>query len=191
MQATINDRELDRGMMIRLTCGRVACSFVQCLLERMDGWLYLVFDASVKNHYSHFAFEHVARIDVPTFMDPSVSQRLDAVSLRYGFCSVGPTLDSLLRSGCSILVLLTQISVLVPILREQGIGSFLSLLTCLCHLVVCVLSQMELANSSLEGLGRVSTNGSGSVSYRRIFNSIRSHDSKPGLCEDGRTQATR
>jgi hypothetical protein len=91
---------------------------------------------------------------LPTFMDPSVSQRLDAVSLRYGFCSVGRTLDSLLRSGCSILVLLTQFSVLVTILREQGIGSFLSLLTCLCHLLVCVLSQMELANSSLEGLGR-------------------------------------
>jgi hypothetical protein len=139
--------------MIQLTCGRVACSLAQCILERMDGWLYLAFDDFVKRHYSRYAFKHVARIDVPTFMDPTVSQRLDAVSLRYGFCSIGRTLDGLLRSGCSILVLFTQLSVLVTILREQGIGSTLSLLTCLCHLVVCILAQMELSNSSLEGLG--------------------------------------
>jgi hypothetical protein len=139
--------------MIQLTCGRVACSFAQCILERMDGWLYLAFDNFVKRHYSRYAFKHVARIDVPTFMDPTVSQRLDAVSLRYGFCSIGRTLDGLLRSGCSILVLFTQVSVLVTILREQGIGSTLSLMTCLCHLVVCILAQTELSNSSLEGLG--------------------------------------
>jgi hypothetical protein len=191
VQASINDRELDGHLMIRLTCGRLACSFVQCLLERVDGWLYLAFDDFVKHHYSRYAFEHVARIDVPTLTDPSVSQRLDAVSLRYGFCSVGRTLDSLLRSGCSILVLLTQVSVLVTILREQGIGSFLSLVTCLCHLVVCILSQTELANSSLEGLGQVSANSSGSVSYPRITYSIRSHNSKSGLREDGRSQAAR
>lgn len=140
--------------MIQLTCGRVVCSLAQCILERMDGWLYLTFDDFVKRHYSRYAFEHVARVDVPTFIDPAVSQRLDAVSLRYGFCSIGRTLDSLLRSGCSILVLFTQVSVLVTILREQGIGSFLSLLTCLCHLVVCALAQTELANSSLDGLGQ-------------------------------------
>ncbi|KAH9020454.1 hypothetical protein EDB85DRAFT_2153064 [Lactarius pseudohatsudake] len=52
----------------------------------------------VKHHYSRYAFKHVARIDVPTFMDPSVSQRLDAVSPRYDFCMVGRTLDSLLRA---------------------------------------------------------------------------------------------
>ena len=177
--------------MIRLTCGRVACSFVQCVLERIDGWLYLAFDDFVKYHYSRYAFEHVARIDVPTFMDPSVSQRLDAVSLRYGFCSVGRTLDSLLRSGCSILVLLTQFSVLVTILREQGIGSFLSLLTCVCHLVVCVLSQMELANSSLEGLGRFLLMIWRSISHCRVGYSICSHDSGSGLREDGRTEAAR
>ena len=152
MQATINDQELDTDLLIQLTCGRVVCSLIQTLLERMDGWLYLEFDEFVKHHYSRYAFKHVARIDLPTFMDPSVSQQLDAVSLRYGFCSVGRTLDSLLHSGCSILVLFTQLGVLVTILREQGISSSLSLLTCLCHLVVCVLSQMELANSNLDGL---------------------------------------
>ncbi|KAI9436996.1 HlyB/MsbA family ABC transporter [Lactarius indigo] len=157
VQATINDGELDEYTLIRLMCGRVACSLVQCLLERVDGWLYLAFDDFVKRHYSRYAFKHVARIDVPTFMDPSVSQRLDAVSLRYGFCTVGRTLDSLLRSGCSIIVLFTQVSVLVAILREQGMGSTLGFLTCLCHLVVCALTQMELSNSSLEGLAYAAT----------------------------------
>jgi hypothetical protein len=152
VQATINERELDEKLLIQLTCGRVVCSLVQSLLERIDGWLYLDFDDFVKRHYSNYAFKHIARIDLPTFMDPSVSQQLDAVSLRYGFCSVGRTLDSLLHSGCSILVLFTQVGVLVTILREQGISSTLSLLTCLCHLAVCIFSQMELANSSLEGL---------------------------------------
>jgi len=190
VQATINERELDGKMMVQLTCGRVACSFAQCLLERVDGWLYLAFDDFVKNHYSRYAFEHVARIDVPTFMDPSVSQRLDAVSLRYGYCSVGRTLDSLLRSGCSILVLFTQFSVLVTILREQGISSRLSLLTCLCHLVVCFLTQRELANSSLDGFGQFSA-GFRSVPLTRIPYSICSHNSKPGLCENGRPKATR
>jgi hypothetical protein len=176
--------------MVQLTCGRVACSFAQCLLERVDGWLYLAFDDFVKNHYSRYAFKHVARIDVPTFMDPSVSQRLDAVSLRYGYCSVGRTLDSLLRSGCSILVLFTQFSVLVTILREQGISSRLSLLTCLCHLVVCFLTQRELANSSLDGFGQFSA-GLRSAPLTRIPNSICSHNSKPGLCENGRSEPTR
>ena len=175
--------------MIRLTCGRVACSFVQCLLERIDGWLYLAFDDFVKHHYSRYAFEHVARIDVPTLVDPSVSQRLNAVSLRYGHCSAGRTLESLLRSGCSILVLLTQFSVLLTILREQGLGSSLSLLTCLCHLFVCFLSQMELANRSLEGRGRFLLMIWGPISHRRVGYSICSHDSESGLREDGRTEA--
>ncbi|KAH9027600.1 hypothetical protein EDB85DRAFT_2171739 [Lactarius pseudohatsudake] len=108
VQATINGGELDGPTLIRLMCGRVASSLAQCLLERVDGWLYLAFDDFVKHHYSRYALKHVARIDVPTFVDPSVSQRLDAVSLRYGFCTVGRTLDSLLRSGCSIIVLFTQ-----------------------------------------------------------------------------------
>ncbi|KAH9043588.1 HlyB/MsbA family ABC transporter [Lactarius hengduanensis] len=157
VQATINNGELDGPTLVRLMCGRVACSLAQCLLERVDGWLYLAFDDFVKRHYSRYAFKHVARIDVPTFMDPSVSQRLDAVSLRYGFCTVGRTLDSLLRSGCSIIVLFTQVSVLAAILREQGMGSTLGFLTCLCHLVVCALTQMELSNSSLEGLAYAAT----------------------------------
>lgn len=144
-------------MLVQLTCGRVVCSLVQSLLERIDGRLYLDFDDFVKCHYSRYAFKHVARIDLPTFMDPSVSQQLEAVSLRYGFCSVGRTLDSLLRSGCSIIVLFTQVSVLIAILREQGISSYLSFLTCLCHLVVCILSQMELASSSLDGLCQFSS----------------------------------
>lgn len=157
VQAAINDRELDANMLIQLTCGRVVCSLVQNLLERIDGWLYLDFDDFVKRHYSHYAFKHIARIDLPTFTDPSVSQQLEAVSLRYGFCSVGRTLDGLLRSGCSILVLLTQVSVLVTVLHEQGISSYLSFLTCLCHLVVCILSQMELASGSLDGLSYAAT----------------------------------
>lgn len=169
--------------------GRVACSLVQCLLERVDGWLYLAFDDFVKRHYSRYAFKHVARIDVPTFMDPSVSQRLDAVSLRYGFCTVGRTLDSLLRSGCSIIVLFTQIGVLVAILREQGMGTTLGFLICLCHLVVCALTQMELSNSSLEGLG-LSIPQYGVASHLHIFCSICRHNPKRGLCQDGRSQAT-
>ena len=177
-------------MVIQLTCGRVACSLGQCLLEKMDGWLYLAFDDFVKRHYSRYAFQHVARIDVPTFMDPSVSQRLDAVSLRYGFCSVGRTLDGLLRSGCSILVLFTQVGVLVAILREQGISSFLGFLTCLCHLVACVLSQMELENTCLGGLCLFSVIR-GLFSHAHTAHSICGHDSKSGLCEDGRPQATR
>src|SRR5260370_12781742 len=95
-------------MLIQLTCGRVVCSLVQSLLERIDGRLYLDFDDFVKRHYSRYAFKHVARIDLPTFMDPSLSQQLEAVSLRYGFCSVGRTLDSLLRSPSPIFVLFTQ-----------------------------------------------------------------------------------
>src|SRR6266702_3710846 len=136
--------------------GRVACSLVQCLLERVDGWLYLAFDDFVKRHYSRYAFKHVARIDVPTFMDPSVSQRLDAVSLRYGFCTVGRTLGFLI---------------------------------CLCHLVVCALTQMELSNSSLEGLG-LSIPQYGVASHLHIFCSICRHNPKRGLCQDGRSQAT-
>lgn len=170
-------------------CGRVACSLAQCVLERVDGWLYLAFDDFVKRHYSRFAFEHIARIDVPTFMDPSVSQQLDAVSLRYGFCSVGRTLDSLLRSGCNIIVLFTQVSVLVSILREQGMGTTLGFLTCLCHLVVCALTQAELSNSSLEGLG-LSNPCYLVASHLRIYCSICRHNPERRLCQNGRSQTT-
>jgi len=151
VQATINDMELDANMLIQLTCGRVVCSLVQSLLERIDRRLRLVFRDTARRHYSHYAFKHAARIDLPTFMDPSVSQQLNAVSLRYEFCTSLPPLDGLLHSVRSILALFTQVSVLVTILREQGISSPLSLLTCLCHLVVWVLSKMGPADS-LEGL---------------------------------------
>jgi hypothetical protein len=147
----------------------------------VDGRLYLDFDQHVKHHYSRYAFEHVARLDLPTFMDPSVSQQLDAVSLRYGFCSVGRTLDSILHSGCSILMLIAQVGVLVTILREQGFNSSLSLSTCLCHLAVCIL---ELANSGLDGCCRFFPLLEQS-NFLTSPNSVRSHDSKPGLRGDG------
>jgi len=167
----------------------VVCSLARCILERVDGWLYLAFDDFVKRHYSQYAFEHVARIDVPTFMDPSVSQRLDAVSLRYGYCTVGRTLDSLLRSGCSIIVLFTQVSVLVTILQEQGMGSTLGFLTCLCHLIVCTLTQVELSNSSLDGLGP-SVQHQGLALIFLFFFSICGHNQKPRFCQDGSSQTT-
>jgi len=131
------------------------------------------------------------RIDLPTFMDPSVSQRPDTVSLKYGFCPVWRTLDSLLRSGCTILVLLMHFRVLITIPREQGIGPFLSLLPCICHLVVCVLSQMELANSSLEGLGRFLLMIWRLTSHCHVGYSICGHDPESGLREDGTTEAAR
>ena len=110
------------------------------------------FDDFVKRHRSLFAFKHVKCMDIPTFMDPSVSHRSDFVSLIYDFCTVGRTLDSDLRSGCNIIVLLTQVSVLIATLREQGMSTTLAFLACLSQLVVCALTQMKPSNSSLEGL---------------------------------------
>jgi hypothetical protein len=168
----------------------VACSFAQCLLERTDGRLYLAFDDFVKRHYSRYALEHIARIDVWTrrYLSDWTQYRLDMVfALSGGLSTACCVVDVAFlcfspKSACSS----------VAILREQGIGSFLGLLTCLCHLVVCVLSRIELANSSLEGLGQYpATSTWGSASHARILDSARGYDSKPRLCEDGRSQATR
>ncbi|KAI0249613.1 hypothetical protein BJV78DRAFT_1226134 [Lactifluus subvellereus] len=59
--------------MILLTCSRVACALTQHILERLDGRLNLAFDGFIKRYYSRYAFEHVARMDVPTFGDPNLS----------------------------------------------------------------------------------------------------------------------
>ncbi|KAI0257854.1 P-loop containing nucleoside triphosphate hydrolase protein [Gloeopeniophorella convolvens] len=157
VQDVSRGKELDKTKVVLLACGRVACSLAHCLLERADGWLYLAFDDFVKRYYAQYAFEHIARVDLPTFMDPLVSQQLNAVSLRYGFCSVGRTIDNLLRSGCNVFVLFAQVSVLLTILHEQRIGVVLSLATCFCHLVICILSQKEISHSNLDGLSYAAT----------------------------------
>ena len=94
----------------------------------------------------------MARLDVPTWEDPVVSEQVDA-TLPTGRSSIAWTaVNSLVGVGSVLVKLLSQVTVLISVLREQRDGPLLAIL-CFAEQIL-MLFKSEPMNSATGGTPR-------------------------------------
>ena len=80
-QATeaVEKRTVDKAQLFRIATGRVVCAIVNLLAGKIYFYITQQLSGRIERHYSVHTFHALARLDVPTFTDPVVSQQLNAV----------------------------------------------------------------------------------------------------------------
>ena len=85
-------------------------------------------DQRIKAHYSSHIFEAYARLDLPTFEDPMVQRQLEAAA--GGRTSVAwDTVQMLSNTFSHLIRLVSEVTVLINVLRDQRDGTLIALLS--------------------------------------------------------------
>ncbi|KAH9174040.1 HlyB/MsbA family ABC transporter [Lactarius sanguifluus] len=127
VQSAIDNRTVDARLLFRVAGGRALCTVVEHALGYASGKVATALGARTRQFYSGRVFHSMARLDVPTWDDPSVSSQIKTLQPRI------PDTDSvaltavmtLVETGSAFLRMFSEGAVLFRVLREQGDGSLL------------------------------------------------------------------
>ena len=124
----MENRVVDKEALIRIAGGHVLASLISRILSNIRQRLTAVLNGRIRRYYSVHTFHAMARLDVPTWEDPVVSEQVDA-TLPTGRSSIAWTaVNSLVGVGSVLVKLLSQVTVLISVLREQRDGPLLAIL---------------------------------------------------------------
>ncbi|KAG1777296.1 P-loop containing nucleoside triphosphate hydrolase protein [Suillus placidus] len=116
VETAIETRTVDTTVLIHVAVGRVACTVATRLLQYARSRIVIPINMSIKRFYAGHIFHSMARLDVPTFEDSAVQRQLESA-----WASTNVIM--------TVIRLLSQISVLFTVLREQQDGSLLAILS--------------------------------------------------------------
>ncbi|KAI0042884.1 P-loop containing nucleoside triphosphate hydrolase protein [Auriscalpium vulgare] len=141
VQIAVDERTVDRQFLFKIAGGRVACALARRCLSHFMSKLFAALNGRIRLHFSTHIFHIMARLDVPTFEDPVVSQQLSSsVSTSSRSNVAWEAISSLFNIGSAGLRLLAQSLVLVAVLREQRDGFFLAFI-CSANYVISQFNQ--------------------------------------------------
>lgn len=83
----------------------------------------------LRQHYTAHSFYARARLDVPTFDDPAVQRQLDATAGANGGSVAWSTLHLVSEVTNAAVRVISQVSVLIGVLRDQPDGPLLAILS--------------------------------------------------------------
>lgn len=128
VQESIDTRSVDKSVLFRvLLCG-IACAAMDRLAGLGLNWAAIRISSKLRSHYAEHILHAHARLDVPTFGDPAVRDQLSsAVSSRSNAAWIG--IRTIIGTVTTIIQLVTQISVLISVLKGQPDGTLLALLS--------------------------------------------------------------
>ncbi|KAH9054293.1 HlyB/MsbA family ABC transporter [Lactarius vividus] len=151
VQSAIDNRAVDPRLLFRVAGGRALCTAAEHALGYASERVTTALSARVQQFYSGRIFRSMARLDVPTWDDPSVSSQIKALQPRIsGTESVALTaVMTLVETGSAFLRMFSEGGVLFRVLREQGDGSLLVLAS----LASEALSYFAFRSSSIRSLG--------------------------------------
>ncbi|KAH9028877.1 HlyB/MsbA family ABC transporter [Lactarius pseudohatsudake] len=151
VQSAIDNRAVDASLLFRVAGGRALCTAAEYALGYASGKVTTALSARVRQFYSGRIFRSMARLDVPTWDDPSVSSQIQALQPRFsGSESVALTaIVTPVETGSAFLRMFSEGAVLFRVLREQGDGSLLVLASLACE----ALSYFALRSGSIRSLG--------------------------------------
>lgn len=119
---------MDKAVLTRVAIGRIAVAIVKRLMNHMKSRTMTILDRRIKAHYAGHIFEAYARLDLPTFEDPVVRRQLEAAT--GGHTSVvWDTVQMLANTLSHFVQLVSQVSVLLSVLRGQRDGTMIALLS--------------------------------------------------------------
>ncbi|KAH9164207.1 HlyB/MsbA family ABC transporter [Lactarius sanguifluus] len=153
VQSAIDNRAVDARLLFRVAGGRALCTAAEHALGYASGKVTTALSARVRQFYSGRIFRSMARLDVPTWDDPSVSSQIQALQPRFPDTeSVALTaIVTPVETGSAFLRMFSEGGVLFRVLREQGDGSLLVLASLACE----ALSYFAFRSGSIRSLGSV------------------------------------
>lgn len=130
VETAIETRAVDTTVLIHVAVGRVACTVATRLLQYARSRIVIPINMSIKQFYAGHIFHSMARLDVPTFEDSAVQRQLESAwASPWGTSVAWETVQSSTNVVMTVIRLLSQISVLFAVLREQQDGPLLAILS--------------------------------------------------------------
>lgn len=130
VEFAVDQRTVDTALLFQVAGGRVACTITARLLSHCIGRVQVPLNKRIKRYYSTHIFHAMARLDVPTFDDPAVQRQMESAWSATGRSSVcWDTVQMVMGMMGTLIRLLSQVSVLVAVLRDQRDGPLLAVLS--------------------------------------------------------------
>ncbi|THH16785.1 hypothetical protein EW146_g3903 [Bondarzewia mesenterica] len=147
VQAAVRDRAVDKQLLFRIAGGHIFASLADRVLFQIQSRLASVLNGRIKRHYSVHIFHAMARLDVPTSEDPVVSEQVDGVLPANRYSIAWSAVTSLMGVISMAITLLSQVTVLISVLREQRDGPMLAIL-CFSERIFSPFGVKKFMNSS-------------------------------------------
>ncbi|KAL0949113.1 hypothetical protein HGRIS_009200 [Hohenbuehelia grisea] len=130
VEKAVEHRSVDQSILFKIAAGRFTCSCLKRIFVHIKRRLSVPLNQRIKQHYSAHIFSAMARLDVPTFDDPLIQRQLEAALPANSRSSIAwDTMQMTSRLVSTVVQLLSQLGVLVGVLREQQDGVLLALLS--------------------------------------------------------------
>ncbi|KIJ45081.1 hypothetical protein M422DRAFT_251278 [Sphaerobolus stellatus SS14] len=128
VQEAIESRTVDKSVLFHVLFYRIMCTVVTRFANLAQNWAAIRIAARMRTHYTeHILLAHI-RLDLPTYGDPSVRGQLNSVvSSRSNVAWVG--IRSIISTISTIIQLVSQVSVLINILKDQPDSILLALVS--------------------------------------------------------------
>jgi hypothetical protein len=112
VEIAINQRSVDKGVLLRVAGGRVSCAIATRVIRHFMYRLQSPLNNSIKQYYSVQVFRSMARLDLPTFEDPAVQRQTEAAWSTTGQSSVAwDTINMVAGLISTAIRLISQVSV--------------------------------------------------------------------------------
>ena len=133
MQSAIDKRTVDVRFLFWVAGGHALCTAAEQVLEYASWKLDTAIESRSRKLYWGRIFRSKARLDVPTWDDPAVSSHISSLSPRTRMPErdtvAWTAIKSLIEMGSTFLRMFSEAAVLFRVLREQGDGSLLVLVS--------------------------------------------------------------
>ena len=129
VQIAVDTRSVNPRALTVAVAGAFLASLVTRILRYAKQRVATPLQARIKLHYSVHIFSALSRLDVPTFDDPVVQSQLDAAIPKQASQSVPwAALSAATHVVATVVQLVSQLSVLIAVLRNQPDGPLLAIL---------------------------------------------------------------
>ena len=124
VQSSIDTRSVDQALLFRVLAMKCACGLAEYFSRITISWASKRLSSTMRSHFSEHTLQAHARLDVPTYDDPSVQGQLKSVISEVAWNAISHSTEMI----STLLQLISQLTVLLSVVRAQPDGI---LLTCL------------------------------------------------------------
>ncbi|KAF8724831.1 hypothetical protein AX14_008579 [Amanita brunnescens Koide BX004] len=142
VQASVDEGRTDKNLLIQIAIGSLLCSVLKYLSQNILKYIQMTLDSIIGRFYTVHYFHALARLDLPTFEDMAVQHQLQKVLPQTSRSIVWQMIMAISSASFKSLTLISQVIVLISVVREQSDGPLLAIL-CLIYSVMSLFVQTQ------------------------------------------------
>ena len=128
VQDSIDSGSIDRHLLFRVLFFRISCVGLFRIARMAQTQTSARIVSKMRTHYAEHILHAHSRLDVPTYNDPAVQGQLQ--SARYSRSNAAwSCIKTIITFISAVIQLLTQVSVLISVLKDQPDGTWFALLS--------------------------------------------------------------